>query len=416
MANGANYTVKQEQAGTSNARPKFEVAEILRKYLGEYEKKYKLSYEQRCAVNNIIQCRTAALGGYIKACNNCGKVEIAYVPCKDRHCPKCGAFEKAQWLEEQKRWLLPIHYYHVVFTIDHVFNPLVWWNKRKLYNLLCRVAAQVLQEYGDRYLGGKIGFTLVLHTWGQTMQAHPHVHVMVTGGALTMTSTGYTWRAGKKTYMLPASEFSADFRRAFCAAVRKMWHAGQLDTQEGQFNVEAMLQEAESKKWEVYIQTPKGEVRDLLDYLGRYIFRIAISNHRILNVARGLVTFEYYDNRDAGKLKVKTLSAVEFIRRFLLHVLPKSFQRIRHYGLHHSSQRNKLQIVRKLPGLPAGKPKIENMNMGEWLKDILLIDPDICPFCGQGKMVLLRKFSPTKKWHLLFAPLVAKMYSWGWAY
>jgi hypothetical protein len=416
MANGDNCTSKQGHAGSSNTRPKYDVAQIFRRYLGEYEKKYKLSYEQRCAVNNILACRTAEKGGYIKVCDRCGKTEIAYIPCKDRHCTKCGSFEKAQWLEEQKRWLLPIHYYHVIFTIDHVFNPLVWRNKKKLYNLLCRIAAQVLQEYGDRYMGGQIGFTLVLHTWGQTIQAHPHVHTMVTGGALTKTNSGYKWKEGKETYMLPATEFSADFRMSFCTAIRKMWKTGQLDTQDGQLNVEAMLEEAESKGWEVFIQTPNGEVRNLLDYLGRYVFRIAISNHRILKVARGLVTFEYYDNRDDGKLKIMTLSAVEFIRRFLLHVLPKHFQRIRHYGLHHSSQQQKLLIARQLLGLSAEKPKIEFLKMAEWLKEILQEDPDICPFCGQGKMILLREFGPTEKWRLMFAPLVAKLYSWSPAY
>ena len=251
---------------------------------------------------------------------------------------------------------------------------------------------------------------------GQAIQAHPHVHVMVTGGALTKTNSGYKWKAGKKTYMLPATEFSADFRMAFCTALRKLWKAGQLVTQDGQFDVEKMLEKAKSKDLEGYIQTPKGEVRNLLDYLGRYVFRIAISNHRILKVARGLVTFEYYDNRDNGKLKVMTLSAVEFIRRFLLHVLPKSFQRIRHYGLHHSSQQKKLLIARKLLGLSDEKPKIELLKMAKWLKDILQVDPDICPFCGQGKMVLLSEFSPTKKWRLMFAPLVAKIYSWSSAY
>jgi hypothetical protein len=362
-----------------------------------------------------MKCRTAELGGHIKVCEVCGKVEISYVPCKDRHCPKCGAFEKAEWLEEQKGWLLPIHYYHVIFTIDHVFNPLVWWNKKKMYNLVCRVAAEVLKAYGQRYMGGEIGFTTVLHTWGQTMQAHPHVHAMVTGGARVTRGREYEWRAGKKTYMLPAEEFSADFRKAFCERVKKMWQRGELESREGELDVEAMLKEAEGKKWEVYIQTPKGEVRNLLDYLGRYIFRIAISNHRIIEVKKGLVRFEYYDNRDDGKLKVKTLTAVEFIRRFLLHVLPKRFQRIRHYGLHHSSQRKKIEIARRLLGVGV-KPRIVKLELREWLQELLGEDPTRCPHCGEGRLVVVRKIGPTKAWRVKLAPLMFKIYRWGWGY
>lgn len=396
-------------------RPKHDVAEILRAYLGEYEKKYKLSYRQRCVVNNILACRTSALGGYIKMCDRCGKIEIAYVPCKDRHCPKCGAFEKAQWLEEQKRWLLPIHYYHVVFTIDHVFNRLVWRNKKKLYNLLCRVAAKVLKAYGKRYLGGEIGFTMVLHTWGQRMQEHPHVHTIVTGGALVKGENGYWWRAGKKSYMLPATDFSAEFRDAFCAALEKKWRDGEFETGDGEVDVEAMLAEARSKKWEVYIQAPKGKTWNLLDYLGRYIFRIAISNHRIVDVADGKVTFEYYDNEDDGKLKEMTLPAVEFIRRFLQHVLPKHFQRIRHYGLHHPACKEKLAAAREALGGSRSGPKIEKLKMGAWLEEILGEDPSKCPYCREGKMIELRRFGPIEAWRLKFAPLVGLIYRWGLA-
>ena len=397
-------------------RPKYEVADILRDYLRDYEKRYGLSYNQRRVVNHILQCRTAAMGGHILVCDKCGWVEISFNSCKDRHCPKCGTYEKANWLEAQKKWLLPINYYHCVFTIDHVFNPLVWRNKRQMYNLLCRTAGDILKAYGKKYLGGDLGFTMVLHTWGQTMQAHPHVHVIVTGGALVKTADGYRWQPAKKTFLFPVKKLSKDFRKAFCQGVRKLLEAGQLDTEFGRLDVEAMLQEAESKNWEVYIQPPIAGIDNLLDYLGQYIFRIAISNHRIVKVEKGKVSFEYYDNRDGGKLKVMTLTAVEFIRRFLLHVLPQRFMRIRHYGLHHGSCRKKLEAARQLLGLAADIPATVKLKLEEWLEDILEKDPSICPRCGIGTMLKIRAFARwTPKWKLKLAPLLGLFFKWGLA-
>lgn len=396
-------------------RPKYAIREILQQYLPAYEKKYKLSYKQRSVVNKIMKCRTAAMGGHILVCDTCGKVDISYNACKDRHCPNCGAYEKAQWLEEQKRWLLPIHYYHIVFTIDHVFNPLVWRNKKKLYNHLCRTAAKLLKEYGRRYLGGELGFTMVLHTWGQTMQQHPHVHVMVTGGALVKEGNGYRWQKAKQTFLFPVKELSADFRRVFCAGVKSLTEEGELDTDDGHLDVAAMVKEAESKDWEVYIQPPQEGKEKLLDYLGRYVARIAMSNHRIVKVERGKVSFEYYDNRDGGKLKVMTLTAVEFIRRFLLHVLPNRLMRIRHYGLHHGSCRAKLERARRLLGLIAAIPVTVKLKLLDWLKDILGEDPRKCPHCGQGSMVKVRTFGPISKWRLKLAPVVGLFQRWGLA-
>lgn len=398
-------------------RPTQKVADILRAYLGEYEKEYGgLSYKQRSVVNNIMQCRTAALGGHILICDECGHVEISYNSCKDRHCPGCGAFEKAQWLEAQKKWLLPIPYYHAVFTIDHVFNPLVWRNKRVMYNLLCRMVGELLKAYGQAYLGGQVGFTMVLHTWGQKIQAHLHVHVIITGGALVKQAAGYRWQAAKKTFLFPVKKLSKDFRKAFCQGIRKLLKAGKLDTEFGRLDVDAMLQEAESKDWNVYIQPPIAGIDNLLDYLGRYVFRIAISNSRILKVEKGEVTFEYYDNEDKGKLKVMTITAVEFIRRFLLHVLPKRFMRIRHYGLHHSSCRKKLGEARQLWGLIAEIPVTIKLKLLEWLTEILEKDPLLCPHCEIGTMVKVRAFARgTAQWRLNLAPLLGLFYKWGLA-
>jgi hypothetical protein len=392
------------------------VADIFRKYIGKYKCTYRLSYEQHQAVSAIMDCRTPAMGGVLKECSNseCKRWEFCYKSCKNRHCPKCGAFEKAQWLEAQKVWLLPIPYFHVVFTIDHIFNPLVWNNPELMYNLLIRIAAQLLKEYGQKYLGGEIGFTMVLHTWGQTMQEHPHLHFIVTGGALVSTSDGYRWQAAKPKFLFDAIELSKDFRHRFCQGVRQLSQAGSLDTNEGQLDVAQMAALAQAKDWEVFIQPPLYGVEKLIEYLGRYIFRIAISNHRIVSVKGDQVTFKYYDNRDQGKSKQMTLSAMEFIRRFLSHVLPSRFVRIRHFGLHHGSCRTKLQQARRVLGLPFQLPVILKLKFLDWFKQIMKSeeDPRLCKFCGKGLMLPIREFGPVFGWRLTFHSFLGLVTSW----
>jgi hypothetical protein len=395
------------------------VADIFRKHLKDYQQEHTLSYEQARAANAIMRCRTPAMGGVLKMCNNgCGHWQFSYCSCKNRHCPKCGAFEKAQWLEAQKVWLLPIPYFHVVFTIDHVFNPLVWWNQEVMYAHLIETAAHLLKAYGRQYLEGEIGFTLVLHTWGQSLQRHPHLHFMVTGGALVSTSDGYRWQAAKHNYLFPAQEFSRDFRSAFCTGVQKLWQEGRLNTQAGNLDVAGMLRKAQATNWEVFIQPPLHGAEKLIDYLGRYVFRIAISNHRILDLHQGEVTFQYYDNRNPsqskGNLKQMTLSAIEFIARFLAHVLPSRFVRIRHFGLHHGSCRKKLQQARRLLGLPWQLPVILKLKLIEWLKQILHTetDPRLCPACQKGLLVPSREFGPVSGWREHVLPLLGLFERW----
>lgn len=382
--------------------PRFDVADIFRKHIGEYKRTHRLSYEQSKAVSAILDCRTPALGGVMKACSECKRWEFCYKPCKNRHCTKCGAFEKAQWLEAQKIWLLPIHYYHVVFTIDHVFNPLVAFNQKLLFNLFIAIAAQLLKEFGQKYLGGEIGFSMVLHTWGQTMQEHLHLHFIVTGGALVSSPTGYRWQAASHKFLFPVKLLSNQFRNRFCFALSQRWADGKLNTNNGAFDVQAMLTEALSKDWEVYIQAPLYGVEKLIEYLGRYIFRIAISNHRIVSVSGDSVTFKYFDNRDDGKEKLMTLPALEFIRRFLSHVLPDGFVRVRHFGLHHGSCRSKLQQARRVLGLPFQLPTILKLKFLDWFKSITGSDDDprLCKFCGIGMMLPMREFGPVFGWRL----------------
>lgn len=375
-----------------------DVAEILRRHMQEYRRHYRLSYEQAKAVNAIMQCRTPEMGGVMKECSVCKQLEFHCKACKNRHCPGCGSFEKAQWLEAQTKWILPIHYFHVVFTIDHVFNPLVRFNQKLLFNLFIEVAAQLLKEFGHTYLGGEIGFSMVLHTWGQTMQEHPHLHFMVTGGALVSSPTGYHWNPASRDCLFPALLLSNQFRKRFCFELSQLWAQGKLNTNNGALDVPAMLQHALSQNWEVYIQKPLYGPEKLIEYLGRYIFRIAISNHRILALGKDTVTFKYRDNRNEGEEKVMVLPVLEFIRRFLSHVLPKGFVRIRHFGLHHSSCRTKLQHARRTLGLPFELPAILKLKFLEWFQQITQsdLDPRTCKSCGKGLMLPVRAFPPLR--------------------
>lgn len=393
---------------------KYDVADIFRKHIGEYKKSHRLSYEQSKAVSAIMDCRTPAMGGVLKACSECKRWEFYYKPCKNRHCPKCCAFEKAQWLEAQKVWLLPIHYYHVVFTLDHVFNNLVALNQKLLFNLFIEVAAQLLKEFGQKYLGGEIGFSMVLHTWGQTMQEHLHLHFIVTGGALVRSPTGYRWQAASHKFLFPVKLLSNQFRNRFCFALAQLWADGKLNTNDGALDVRHMLSEALSQNWEVYIQAPLYGVEKLLEYLARYIFRIAISNHRIVSVSGNSVTFKYFDNRDDGKEKLMTLPALEFIRRFLSHVLPDGFVRVRHFGLHHSSCRAKLQQARRVLGLPFELPIILKLKFLDWFKQITGSedDPRLCKFCGKGLMLPIREFGPVFGWRLKAHAVLGLLTSW----
>ena len=388
------------------------VGDIFREYYDDYRRTHTVSRAQAKVARNIMKCRTLAMGGWMRICETCGYLHFHTKSCKDRHCPLCGHYEKERWLLEQGKWVLPIPYYHAVFTISHALNPLVMWNRKRVYDFLMRTVGDLLKEYGKRYLGGEIGITTVLHTWGQTMQFHIHVHCIITGGALVKDAQGQPrWQSAKRSFLFPVKALSADFRERFCEGLREMWEAGELVEPEGGVDIEGMFEKAERQAWEVYIERPLCSVKKLLDYLGRYIFRIAIGNYRIVAVKDGRVTFTYQDNRDGGAQKQMTLPAVEFIHRFLSHVLPTGFVRIRHYGLHHSSCRSKLQTARRLLGLPAALPEIPKLELSEWLKSVggEEADPDRCPACGKGRLVTLWEFGAISAWRLLMGALLGRL-------
>lgn len=292
------------------------------------------------------------------------------------------------------------------------------FNQKLLFDLFIKVAAQLLKEFGQKYLGGEIGFSMVMHTWGQTMQEHLHLHFIVTGGALVSSPTGYSWNPATHKFLFPALLLSNMFRNRFCFELSKLWAAGKLNTNDGALDVPSMLQQALSKDWEVYIQKPLYDKEKLIEYLGRYIFRIAISNHRIIAVGKDTVTFKYFDNRDDGKEKTMTLHVFEFIRRFLSHVLPDGFVRVRHFGLHNPGCRLKLQHARRVLGLPFDLPAILKLKFLDWFKKITGSDDDprICKFCGKGLMLPIRELEPLRGWRLTLVSWLEVFRSWRFAF
>lgn len=371
----------------STERPQLEVADVFRLHWDEYRGQYPTTREQRRAARDIMVCRTAAMGGHVDICPTpgCSWLRVSYNPCDNRHCPKCGAFARAQWLEERKRLLLPVQYFHVVFTVDHALNPLVRANQKVIYNLLFAAASMLLKAFGHKYLGGVIGATGVLHTWGETLERHVHTHWIVTGGALVKAEDGsYRWNAAKPGYLFPVVALSREYRDYVCDGLLKLWREGQLNLygECAGVDVEALVAEMRGKAWEVHISVAHGQGEQQFEYPARYINRVATSNYRLVAIEGGTVTFKYHDNRDGGKEKLMTLAGVEFIRRFMLHILPAHFVRVRHIGLHHAAKRKDLQRCRALLGLPYSLPEVKLLILTDWLTQILGEQPNRCPRCG----------------------------------
>jgi hypothetical protein len=310
--------------------------------------------------------------------------------------------KKARWLDERLSELLPVNYFHVVFTIDHLVNPLALWNGVIIYNLLFSTASAILKAYGKRYLGGEMGFMAVLHTWGQDLGFHMHLHVIVAGGALSKDRS--RWRSSPKDFLFPIVELSADFRDAFCKGLNALYRKGELllsgvvnERLKDPLQWEAMLSEMTGKKWEVYAKEPFGGPEKVLDYMGRYVHRVAISNHRLISVQEGRVRFSYRDNREGGKLKEMNLAAEEFIGRFLQHVLPGGLMRIRYYGFLQGGQREeKLKRIRELLGDHSEKPRSIKETIEALYERLTGVNPCICPICSKGRMVRRPELKPSQ--------------------
>ena len=319
--------------------PPCEVADIVRAYGAAFRATHPVSHEQARVLRAIAHCRTAALGGHVEHCVSCGTERVCYDSCRNRHCPKCQGSARAKWLAAEQALLLPIPYFHVVFTLPHQLNPLIRVNQRSLYALLFQTAAQTLQEFArdPTHLGAALGITAVLHTWGQTLTEHIHVHCVVTGGGLSLDGT--QWRACQRRFLFTVKAVGAVFRGKYLAGLerlrsqQRLTFAGASAPLAADPAWTALRQHLYAKPWVVYAKPPWGSPEQVLKYLSRYTHRVALANSRLVFVGAGVVRFRYHDYAAHGTPKIRELQATEFLRRFLLHVVPSGFVRIRHYGL-----------------------------------------------------------------------------------
>jgi len=370
-----------------------EVQDLFSQYGDEYLLNHNLSPIQLKAFFDILRCRTSALGSHLDICDECGYQAISYNSCRNRHCPKCQTLAKEQWIENQERNLLNVGYFHIVFTIPDELNLVVYQNQTLMYNLFFKAVSETLLALGKnkKYLGAKLGITAVLHTWGQNLLYHPHIHCIVPGGGLTIDNR---WVTSSKKFFIPVKVLSKLFRGKFMALFRQA--AVQFRGAISELNIptqfESFVSNLYKKDWITYCKPPFENASKVVKYLGRYTHRVAISNNRILKMENGYVTFNWRDYKDANKVKILTVTAEEFIRRFMMHILPSGFRKIRHFGILASKDKSKrIKLCKKLTNTPflfdqPRKPL-------EILRDRLGNDFNLCPLCRIGHML---RASPVK--------------------
>lgn len=379
----------------SGARPKvvWELADVVRQYGSAYRHSHRLPLAHLKVLQAIEACRTAALGGHRESCAHCDYERYAYNSCRNRHCPKCQFLAKAQWLEARQAELLPVGYFHTVFTLPHQLNPLILahhQNQRAILNLLFQAAADTLLEFGRNNLGGTLGATLVLHTWDQQLRPHFHVHGLVPGGVLSCD--GQQWLPARRRFLFPVRALSKVFRGKFVDGLHRLFATGALTYPAALPGVADLAHEEtfrslcaqlRRRDWVVYSKAPFAGPEKLLTYLGHYTHRVAISNSRLLSCADAQVLFHYRDRAAGDIRKTMSLPVEEFLRRFLCHVLPAGFQRIRHYGL--LANRKKEDCLRRCRELLQAQapPAAAKKTTAEWLLVLFGIDVERCPRCGQ---------------------------------
>jgi hypothetical protein len=382
-----------------------ELADIFCQHGPEYRRSHCLPLNHLRVMRAVEVCRTATLGGHKDKCDSCGHIEISYNSCRNRHCPKCQTLQKEKWIEARNEDLLPIQYFHVVFTIPSELNPLVIMNQKVMYDLMFHSVSETLMELSanPKHLGARIGFMSVLHTWGQNLMDHPHIHCVVTGGGLSLD--GDRWVSCRKGFFIPVRVMSALFRGKLLASIKNAFEAGDFIFPGGISHLkephvfERLRRQLYHKKWVVYCKSPFDGAEGVLQYLGRYTHRIAISNNRILMIENGVVTFRWRDYSDGDKQKTMTLKVDEFIRRYLLHVLPNRYVRIRHFGLLANRRRkDNITLCRELIGtcIPISPEKEKKETWQEQLRRICGIDVTICPVCQKGRMFMVDELLPSR--------------------
>ena len=368
-------------------KKKIEVQDIIKKYGEEYKEKHKMMPHIAKTMEAIEKCRTEKLGYHEDVCDECGYRKISYNSCRNRHCPKCQSIARAKWVEEREAEILNVKYFHVVMTIPSELYMIAYQNQRKVYKILFKATAETLEELArdKKYLGAEIGFMEVLHTWGQTLVYHPHIHCIVPAGGIDKIGK---WRNSKKKFFIPVKVLSRKFRGKFLYYLKKekLEFYGKNEYLNNKQNFDELMSKMYNKEWISYCKPPFENAKSVIKYLGRYTHRVAISNERIVNEENGEVTFKYRDYKDNNKMKEMTLKAEEFIRRFLMHILPPGFMKIRHYGLlGNRNKKTKLAVCKKLTNTTSPvKPKLTTL---EILKKTLGVDFNICPMCHKGHLM-----------------------------
>jgi Putative transposase/Transposase zinc-binding domain len=381
-------------------RPPLELADIFRQHGPAYRQAHDLPWHQQALMRAIETCRTPALGGVIEWCGHCQYSHVQYRSCRNRHCPKCQGLARAHWLQQRQAELLPVEYFHVVFTIPEPIAAIAFYNKAAVYDMLFRATSHTLLTIAadTKHLGVEIGFFAVLHSWGQNLHFHPHLHCVVPGGGLSLKAN--RWIHGRRRFLLPVKVLSARFRRLFLKTLHQTYAAGklrlfgELAALSDPSRFARFLAPLKKSKWVVYAKAPFGGPQQVLKYLGRYTHRVAISNQRLLALQNGQVTFAWKDYRDEQQ-KQMTVSADEFIRRFLLHSLPPGFQRIRYYGFlanHHRAA--KLELCRRCLAAPASDLLPPPADYRDFYLALTGRDPRRCPQCRTGILIRLGFLGP----------------------
>ena len=387
-------------------RPRWEVGDVLRRYGDAFRQEHaaSLSTGQRRVMSALELCRTAALGGHLEECDKCQYQRNAYNSCRNRHCTKCQSLARAQWIEDRQAELLDTQYFHVVFTLPEEIAAIAYQNKEVVYGILFRATSETLRTIAadSKHLGAEIGFFAVLHSWGQNLQHHPHLHCVVPGGGLSPDGT--RWISCRPRFFLPIRVLSCLFRRLLIELLEKAYENGQLqffsalkELQNRQLFLR-YLEPLRHTKWVVYAKPPFAGPQQVLDYVGRYTHRVAISNNRLLDIDNDQVQFRYKDYRDGSQQKIMTLRAHEFIRRFLLHVLPDGFHRIRYYGfLGNRYRKEKLDKCRHLLEMACPEenvPAVQSQDYRDRYQVLTGSSLRDCPVCHRGRMIVVGLIAP----------------------
>ena len=389
----------QNHSLTPEDKDKVELAHIFNRYGDDFRRSRAVPYEQLKAMRHIEICRTAKLGGHVEQCDQCGFEKISYNSCRDRHCPKCQTMTKEKWLNDRKAELLPASYFHLVFTLPHDLNAIILSNKRTTLNILFAAVNETLKAFAKDpqwRLCGRLGFIAVLHTWSQTLMDHFHLHCLIPAGALSFTKK--SWIPARGRYLFKITSLAKEFRKRYLRLLLNAYLKGELTFTQKTAALESdqafkQLIDALSKtKWIAYAKRPFQGPEQVLEYLGRYTHRVAISNYRIIAIDNRRVTFTYRDRKQDNEIREMTLDAHEFIRRFLLHVLPKGLIKIRYFGfLSHTKKNEEIPLIRKLIDPEASLPEKMKETIDEMMLRLTGIDITCCPKCMKGKMIRTRK-------------------------